>query len=163
MTRKLCRLIPLMGVFLFLASVPALAKDQCCVVICGVSQDPNFPGIPQGEGFATCHHWDTFASWAATKCVGLGAVKGCSAQYHSGDCSDDRNCSLNNTIHSRAAQQNQNVGEPCKEDSECRGANRCAKLAFKKNRCVTPCESDSDCFGRQKCKKPFGTSFRRCK
>ena len=52
---------------------------------------------------------------------------------------------------------------PCREDGDCPPGYRCAKWVFKKNECVKTCESNGDCPPGQKCKRPFGTSFKRCK
>lgn len=56
--------------------------------------------------------------------------------------------------------------ESCKEcgdDGVCPTGYRCARYVFKKDECVKTCDSDSDCPTGQRCKKPFGTSFYRCK
>jgi len=45
----------------------------------------------------------------------------------------------------------------------CGVGERCAEWLFKPNECVETCESNADCSGGEKCKKPFGTSFKRCK
>lgn len=122
----------------------AFAKDQCCHV------------VNQNQ----CYHWDTFATWAGTKCAALGLAAGSPSQTHTGNCSDNHNCSASNTIHSK---KTSGVVKTCKEDIDCAGSTRCAKLALKKNECVVPCSADSDCPGTKKCKKPVGTKFKRCK
>jgi hypothetical protein len=55
-----------------------------------------------------------------------------------------------------------NTGE-CREDDDCPPGYGCATWAFKDNECVKKCDDNSDCPAGQKCKKPFGTSFKRCK
>ena len=145
MRRKL-DLLFILCLFSFLpyGNQTAFAKDQCCHV------------VYQNQ----CYHWDTFAVWAGTKCVALGAAAGSPSQTHGGDCSDNPNCNASNTIHSK---KRTGVGKACKEDIDCLGSARCAKFALKKNQCVVPCSTDTDCPGSQKCKKPVGTKFKRCK
>jgi hypothetical protein len=58
---------------------------------------------------------------------------------------------------------------PCTDDEDCSRAHggddrwRCSKWVFKKNECVLSCDDDHDCPAGESCKRPFGTSFKRCK
>lgn len=63
-------------------------------------------------------------------------------------------------------------GPPCEGDGDCATVDvgfgetveyKCATWVFKRNECVQACDGDYDCPSGQECKKPFGTSFKRCK
>jgi hypothetical protein len=51
----------------------------------------------------------------------------------------------------------------CGNEGPCPPGWRCARWAFKPHECVKECSTNSDCPPGQTCKKPFGTSFKRCK
>jgi|GEM_PF-2205933 len=108
----------------------------------------------------------TFSSFGAaggicyTQCMGLlelacetgqvigfcGGLWGCNAQIGAHTCHDGS-----------ASEVGSCNGETCAPGW------RCARWAFKADECVQECDTNSDCPGSQKCKKPFGTSFKRCK
>lgn len=85
----------------------------------------------------------------------------CNTNAFMGVCAGLWDCSYGMAPH--PCTDNQDYNGPCRNDADCPSGYRCAKWVFKPNECVKTCVTNSDCPAGQKCKKPFGTSFKRCK
>ncbi len=109
-----------------------------------------FPGIEIFNG--TCY----------TRCMGFLEVA-CENSQVIGVCAGLWGCSAELGAHVCMESGDSNPDQGDCGGETCASGWRCARWAFKADECVQECDSNSDCPSGEKCKKPFGTSFHRCK